>query len=1096
MKRCIFLIALCLCVFINSNSFAQLSIITTIAGNGTAGFSGDGGAATAAELNGPSDVFKDAAGNLYIADRGNNRIRKINTGGIISTIIGTGVAGYTGDGGSAATATLNGPNRVFVTGAGNIYIADQGNNVIRMVNGAGIISTIAGTGVAGFSGDGGAATSAKLSSPTGVAVDATGNVFISDLGNNRVRKINTSGIISTYAGGGSGGFTTDGVPATSITLCSQEYVSVDNSGTIYITNRGCWHFLKVTVAGLIYNVAGSVSPSFSGDCGPADSADVQLPYGITPDNLGNVYLCPRGNVRVRRVNTLNYINTVAGTGVNGYSGDGGQATNAKVSNTIYGIYADMSGNIYFADMGNNRIRTFNISSYNSTDTLCQGGLDTLTSTAGAGSWSSSNTLVATIGASSGIVTAVSAGTAVMTYSAIACPEIILFDVTAPVDTSESLCVGTTVNLGTGTWSSTNTSVATVNVSSGLVTAVAPGTATISNASAACSAVFYFTVSAPVTTAETVCSGSSLTLSGSIGGTWTSSNASVANVGSSSGVVTGFTAGVATITCTGSPCPSLFSVTVVTAHDTAESVCVGSAIVLTGSGGGGSWTSGNTAVATVDPASGIVTGIASGVAVITYSSTPCPEIFHITVVAPTSTPESVCIGSSIALTGSAGGTWNSTNTSIATVDPSTCVVTGVATGLATISCSGSPCPAIFQVTVNPVPVLTTGSVCAGSSTTLTSSISLGTWSSGSPVIATVNPATGYVNGLSAGTAAISFTSNLGCIASVPFIVKPVPSVIAGPSSLCVGYSITLSNTLAGGTWSSSNPVLATIDPSSGMITGLSVGTVTITYTSAGGCFVTTPVEVRAAPAQLTIMATDSAICLGSYITFTGYVGGALLVDTGYTWKFGFFNVSNMNPVIYAPDLVGPNNITLNLHFPGCQTDSVTRTIFVTADPVVNLGEDVSICTGSTTIVLSNKINESNTSAKWIWNTGQVTPQITVSQPGYYYVTVTINGCSSSDSVWVQNGCYANIPNVFTPNGDGINDYFFPFQYMAAGLVTVNMTIYNRWGTVVYQTTSTTGNGWDGKYNNVPQPEGVFVYIIDAVFKDGQKEHYQGNLTLMR
>jgi len=336
--------------------FAEAQIITTVAGNGIAGYSGDGGLAISAQLNTPSDVFKDAAGSIYIADRGNNRIRKISPSGIISTVAGNGLASYAGDGGTALSASLNHPNRVIVDHAGNIYIADEGNNVIRFVNTSGIISTIAGNGVAGFSGDGGPANSATLSDPTGVAIDFSGNMYISDRGNSRIRKVNSSGIISTYAGGGLGNYSADGVPATSISLCGQNYVSVDNVGTVYLTNHDCWHFLKVTTTGLVYNVAGSTSASYSGDGGMANTANIEGPSGICPDNLGNVYLCAQQNVRVRKVDALNYITTIAGTGVSEYSGDGGPATDASVSSTISGIYADLAGNVYFADMGNNRVR--------------------------------------------------------------------------------------------------------------------------------------------------------------------------------------------------------------------------------------------------------------------------------------------------------------------------------------------------------------------------------------------------------------------------------------------------------------------------------------------------------------------------------------------------------------------------------------------------------------------------------------------------------------------------------------------------------------------------------------------------------------------
>ena len=349
MRRLFFLL-LCLPVL------ASAQTISTIAGTGMSGFSGDGGIASVAQLNQPSDVFKDNKGNIYIADRGNNRIRKVNTSGIITTVAGNGISGYNGDGGPATAASLNAPTRVVVDGLGNIYIADRWNNRIRKVDTRGIISTVVGTGIPGFSGDNGQAVYAQIDSPTAVAIDIHGNLYVADSGNSRIRKVTPTGAISTYAGGGTYGYSVDGVPATSIRLCTQTYVSVDNSGTVYITNRNCFRFLKITTAGLIYDVAGYNSAAFSGDGGPADSANIEGPTAITPDNLGNVYLVPRTNDRVRKVDGYNIISTIAGTGNAGYTGDGGPATNAALSATMYGIYADEQGGVYIADMGNNVIR--------------------------------------------------------------------------------------------------------------------------------------------------------------------------------------------------------------------------------------------------------------------------------------------------------------------------------------------------------------------------------------------------------------------------------------------------------------------------------------------------------------------------------------------------------------------------------------------------------------------------------------------------------------------------------------------------------------------------------------------------------------------
>lgn len=216
-------------IHFNSNS----QIISTVAGIGTNGFSGDGGQGNLAQINNAFGVAVDAAGNLYIADSNNNRIRKVNTSGIISTVVGTGTPGSGGDGGLATSAQLTFPNAMAFDLLGNMYIADTWNDRVRKVNTSGIISTIAGTGVGGFSGDGGLATAAQVFGVTGIAIDALGNIFITDGGNNRIRKINTSGIISTYAGNGSSGYSGDGGLATLAALNAPEQLALDASGNLY-----------------------------------------------------------------------------------------------------------------------------------------------------------------------------------------------------------------------------------------------------------------------------------------------------------------------------------------------------------------------------------------------------------------------------------------------------------------------------------------------------------------------------------------------------------------------------------------------------------------------------------------------------------------------------------------------------------------------------------------------------------------------------------------------------------------------------------------------------------------------------------------------
>jgi sugar lactone lactonase YvrE len=334
--------------------------ITTIAGNGIFGFSGDGGPATSASLGTPMGVAVDAAGNLYIADTGNARIRKVS-GGTITTVAGNGVLGFSGDGGPATSASLSEPNGVAVDSAANLYIADPVGQRVRQVSN-GTISTVAGNGDGGFGGDGGSATSASLNSPTGVAVDAAGNIYIADDDNYRIRKV-SGGTITTVAGNGSPGFSGDGGPATRASFAGPFGVAVDSAGNLYIADSPNSRVRKVS-GGTITTLAGNGTYKFSGDGGPAVSASLNLPNAVTRDLAGNLYIGDFLNNRVRRISN-GIITTVAGIGPScsvsaalvcgGFSGDGGPATSASLSQPV-GVAVDPAGNLYIADSQDNRVR--------------------------------------------------------------------------------------------------------------------------------------------------------------------------------------------------------------------------------------------------------------------------------------------------------------------------------------------------------------------------------------------------------------------------------------------------------------------------------------------------------------------------------------------------------------------------------------------------------------------------------------------------------------------------------------------------------------------------------------------------------------------
>ncbi len=329
--------------------------IVTIAGGGSGGL-GDDGLATSATLSSPVGVSVDTSGNIYIADTFNNRIRKVDAAtGIITTVAGNGAAAYSGDSGPATSASLNLPAGVSVDNSGNIYIADTYNNRIRKVNTLGTISTLAGNGTSTFAGDGGPATSASLNLPTGVFADASGNIYIADYANNRIRMVAIGGVITTVAGDGTGRFAGDGGPAISASLTAPNGVSAA-SGNIYIADKGNNRIRMVNAGGTISTLVGNGTPTFAGDGGPATSASLILPYGVSVDGAGNIYIADTGNNRIRKVNAVTgIITTLAGNGTGTFAGDGGPATSASL-NLPSGVSLDASGNIYIADYANNRMR--------------------------------------------------------------------------------------------------------------------------------------------------------------------------------------------------------------------------------------------------------------------------------------------------------------------------------------------------------------------------------------------------------------------------------------------------------------------------------------------------------------------------------------------------------------------------------------------------------------------------------------------------------------------------------------------------------------------------------------------------------------------
>ena len=324
------------------------SLIATIAGGGL----GDGGAATNAIVYRPYAVALDGAGNLFIVDNGNNRIRKVDAAGIITTVVGTGTLGFSGDGGAATNAKVSSPNGLALDAAGNLFIADYNNHRIRKVAANGIITTVAGKGTSTYTGDGGAATNAGVPYPLDVAVDAAGNLFIASYSTHRIRRVGTNGIITLVAGTGTQGYSGDGGAATNAMLNSPQGLAVDAAGNLFIAEFK--RVRRVGTDGTITSVAGNGTYGYSGDGGLATNAALSSLNHLAVDGMGNLLVADSANYRIRLIGTNGLITTVAGNGTNGFTGDGGLATNTTVPGM--GVAAGRDGSFFVAENGTARVR--------------------------------------------------------------------------------------------------------------------------------------------------------------------------------------------------------------------------------------------------------------------------------------------------------------------------------------------------------------------------------------------------------------------------------------------------------------------------------------------------------------------------------------------------------------------------------------------------------------------------------------------------------------------------------------------------------------------------------------------------------------------
>ncbi len=341
--------------------------LSTFAGTGFTGFSGDGGPAVEASFSGLEGLATDAQGNVYIADSMNHRIRVVRTDGIITTVAGTGIAGFRGDGDPAIVADLNQPRGVAVDGSGNVFIADTANHAVRKVAANGLISTLAGTGVGDYYGDSGPAAKALLRSPAAVSVDRRGVAYIADSINGRIRRITPAGAIFTAAGGGS---------VTGSDFRPQN-IAQDGLGNLYMTGAGSNTIFRVAPNGAVAVFAGSAASGYSGDSGPARQALFASPAGLAFDGSGNLYVADSGNNCIRRIGAGGMVTTIVGNGAGGFSGDGAGAGAARSASLLspQAVVVDRNGNLFIADTGNHRVRS--VTPNGAINTVAGNGLTTI-----------------------------------------------------------------------------------------------------------------------------------------------------------------------------------------------------------------------------------------------------------------------------------------------------------------------------------------------------------------------------------------------------------------------------------------------------------------------------------------------------------------------------------------------------------------------------------------------------------------------------------------------------------------------------------------------------------------------------------------------
>jgi gliding motility-associated-like protein len=1054
--------------------------ISTIAGTPTVyGFGGAGGPATSAVIGEPFSVVADNSGNIFFSDPNNNRIWKVNTAGIASVYAGTGVFGSTGDGGPATAAEIS--RGFFLSGdnAGNLYVIDN-NYAVRKINAAGIISTIITStqgAAAASTGDGGPLSAATFQAISAFVPDNAGNFYISEFNGDVVRKVNSAGIISTIAGTGVMGYSGDGGPATAAQLKAPYAVAFDNAGNIYIPDVGNTRIRKIDAAGVITTVAGNGTTGYSGDGGPATNAQLYGGWQVQCDASGNLYIGDVLNNCVRKVDNTGTISTYAGIGGNagyGYSGDGGPATAAKITN-VESIAIDNGGNIYIADNENYIIRKVSnclfaqIAQQPVASTICAGGNTnfTLTATGSTGYQWQANTGTTwndltdggAYGGSATNTLTITAALAGMNTTEYRCS---ITNACGAISTVPAILTVNTPSAPTVTITTTTASVC----------AGAPANFSASETNGGAAPAYQWLVNGLST--------------GATGPTYT--DGSLNNGDQVSCILT------SNATCTTTPTAASNTLTMTVNPLVTPAISVSGPSGPVCAGASANFSANATNGGSTPAYQWQLNGLSTGATGPTYAA---GSLNNGDVVSCVLTSNAVCATTPTATSNTLTMTVNPIVTpAVSIAGPSGPVCANAPANFSASATNGGSTPA-YQWQVNGLSTGATGP-----------SYAAGSLNNGDLVSCVLTSNADCVTTPTAVSNTVTMTVNP--------LVTPAVSIATTTPSICVGSQ-------AGFTASPTNGGAAPVYQ--WFVNGLSTGATGPTYASGAlnngdlvSCVLTSNADCATAPTavsntiaeqvaavpstSVTVAASSSTTCSGNPVSFTATPanGGA---SPAYQWQVNGGDVGSGNAVFTTSDLSNGDVISciltssLSCSTPTASQNQVVMT--VNANPTVVVIPDTIIALGQS-VLLKTSVTGPVTSYQW-------TPAIGLNNPNtaapaaspentttYQVVVATATNCTASGEVTISVFKTLRMPGAFTPNGDGNNDIFRippsePLKISA-------FSIYGRWGTRVFYT-SNSAVGWDGTAGGQPLPTGTYVWVID--YQDlltGKNAEAKGTVVLMR